>query len=144
MLKGSCLCGSVRYTITGEVSDFGYCHCTSCRKASGTAHGANIGVYRQDLELSDPNQFSKEYESSPGKFRVFCSHCGSPLFAYLKSNHDVVRIRLGTLDTPLGKTAKAHTFMDENPDWHQVEDSLPQFNTWPDKDVLVQIGSKQT
>ena len=64
MQKGSCLCGSIRYEIDGELSDFGYCHCKSCRKASGSAYGANIGVVRNDLTLTDPKSYLKE-------FRVF-------------------------------------------------------------------------
>ena len=144
MQKGSCLCGSIQYQIDGELSDFGYCHCKSCRKASGSAHGANIGVNRNDLQLRDPNNSMKEYESSPGKLRAFCRNCGSPIYAYLRSNPDLVRIRLGTLDTRLGKTAKAHTFVGDKADWDRIGDSLPQFDEWADKEVLVQLGSRQS
>ena len=144
MHKGSCLCGSIRYEVNGALSEFGYCHCRSCRKASGSAHGANIGVARKDLTLSDSNGYLKEFESSPGKLRAFCGHCGSPIFAYLRSNPEVVRIRLGTLDTALGKTAKAHTFVSDKADWEVIEGSLPQFEAWADKDVLVQLGSRQS
>lgn len=106
--SGSCLCSSISYRIEGELSEFGYCHCQSCRKASGSAYGANIGVARSDLRLEDPKHHLKKFESSPGKIRTFCSQCGSPLFAYLKATPELVRIRLGSLDSDLGKTAKAH------------------------------------
>ena len=82
MHKGSCLCRSISYEVAGELGDFGYCHCRSCRKASGSAHGANAPVARSDLHLVDAAQTLREYESSPGKFRGFCSRCGSPLYAY--------------------------------------------------------------
>lgn len=144
MQEGSCLCGSIRYEIDGELSDFGYCHCKSCRKASGSAHGANIGIARSNLKLADSNSYLKEFESSPGKLRVFCSNCGSPIFAYLGSNPEIVRIRLGTLDTALAKTAKAHTFVGDKADWDVIEGSLPQFEEWADKEVLVQLGSRQS
>lgn len=143
MHKGSCLCGAIQYRIDGALSEFGYCHCQSCRKASGSAFGANVGVDRKDLQLSDPNAYLKEYESSTGKLRAFCSNCGSPVYAYLESNSGVVRIRLGTLDTRLDKTAKAHTFVRDKADWDVIEDSLPQFDGWADKDVLVQLGARQ-
>jgi hypothetical protein len=52
MHEGSCLCGRVRYEVTGDIGDFGYCHCTSCRKASGTAHAANAPVQRSDFVLT--------------------------------------------------------------------------------------------
>jgi hypothetical protein len=55
MYEGSCLCGSIRYSIASELSDFGYCHCISCRKASGTACAANAGVDRGAFRLEDPS-----------------------------------------------------------------------------------------
>lgn len=143
MHEGSCLCRSIRYVIEGELGDFGYCHCISCRKASGSAHAANAGLHRDSLRLNDPEQLLQEYESSPGKFRVFCSRCGSPLYAYLSATPHLVRIRLGTLDTPFSKTAKAHTFVSEKASWHVIEGNLPQFAQWADKEVLVQGGSRQ-
>ncbi len=76
MYEGSCLCGSIRYSIDGELSDFGYCHCISCRKASGSAHAANAGVDRSRLHIVDADGSLKEYESTPGKFRAFCATCG--------------------------------------------------------------------
>ena len=143
MHTGSCLCGSVTYTVDGDLNDFGYCHCTSCRKASGTAYGANSGINRESVSYQDPNQQIKKYESSPGKFRVFCGNCGSPLYAYLATTPHLIRIRLGSLDTPFNKTVKAHTFVSDKASWETIEDTVPQFETWADKSVLVQVGSKQ-
>ena len=107
MYKGSCLCGKIHYRINSELSDFSYCHCRSCRKASGTAHGSNAGVDRRHFDLWDPEELLREYESSPGKFRTFCSNCGSPIFAYLAATKDLVRVRLGTLDTPFDKPGQS-------------------------------------
>ena len=144
MHKGSCLCGVVTYEISGDIPDYGYCHCQSCRKASGTAYGANIGIPRSQLDLHDPNNTLKAYESSPGKFRVFCGECGSPIYAYLSASEDLVRIRLGSLDTPLNKHVKAHTFISDKADWELLEDRVPKFEKWADKSVLVQLGSRQS
>src|SRR6266704_330562 len=98
MYKGSCLCSKVRYEIAGEIGEFGYCHCTSCRKASGTAHAANAPVQRSDFRLTSGAEDLREFESSPGKVRVFCGRCGSPIYAFLRADTEVIRIRLGTLD----------------------------------------------
>ena len=143
MYKGSCLCGKIQYRINSELSDFAYCHCRSCRKTSGTAHGSNAGVDRRHFDLSDPEGLLREYESSPGKFRTFCSDCGSPIFAYLVATRDLVRVRLGSLDTPFDKQAKAHTFVGEKALWHCIEGNLPQFSEWASREVLVQLGSRQ-
>ncbi|HEX6764781.1 MAG TPA: GFA family protein, partial [Polyangiaceae bacterium] len=77
------MCRSITYEISGELGDFGYCHCRSCRKASGSAHGANAPVERADFRLLTGAETLREYESSPGKFRAFCGKCGSPIYAYL-------------------------------------------------------------
>ncbi len=137
------MCGQVTYVVTEELSDFGYCHCRSCRKASGSAFGANAGIKRHAYQLSDPKGYVKEFESSPGKFRAFCSNCGSGLYAYLATTADLIRIRLGSLDSNFTKTAKAHTFVSDKATWDHIVDSLPQFETWASPDVLQQVGSKQ-
>lgn len=140
--EGSCLCKGVRFVIDGELGDFGYCHCASCRKASGSAHAANAPIDRAELRLL-ASATLKEYESSPGKLRAFCGGCGCPIYAYLRSSPDVLRIRLGSLDTPFTKQPKAHTFVSDKAAWEPIEDRLPQFATWAPKSVLDQRGSKQ-
>jgi len=85
----------------------------------------------------------REYESSPGKFRAFCANCGSPLYAYLRDTQDLLRIRLGSLDTPFEKRAKAHTFVGDKAEWEVIYDDLPQFDKWASREVLLQTGSKQ-
>ena len=141
--NGSCLCGKIRYSIDGELSDFGYCHCKSCRKASGSAHAANAGIERRNFTLNDSDDMLREYESSPGKYRAFCSNCGSPLYAYLSVTSDLIRIRLGSLDTRFEKHAKAHTFVSDKATWELIAGDLPQFDTWAPREVLQQTGSKQ-
>jgi putative intracellular protease/amidase len=141
--RGSCLCGAIAYEVTGDLGDFGYCHCQSCRKASGSAFGANAPVDRARLRFVRGADRIREYESSPGKLRGFCPTCGSPLYAYLRATRDVLRLRLGSLDTPFAKSPKAHTFVSDKADWEPIEGGVPQFATWASKDVLVQRGSKQ-
>jgi len=143
MYKGSCLCGGISYEITTELPDYGCCHCSSCRKGSGSAYGANIGLERSNFQMSDPDNLLKEFESSPGKFRAFCSHCGSPLFAYLCKSPDTVRVRLGSLDTPFAEHPKAHTFTSDKALWERIDEHTPQFENWASRDILVQAGSKQ-
>jgi hypothetical protein len=133
----------VEYEIRGELGDFGYCHCTSCRKASGSAHAANAPVERGRFALLGSGDTLREYESSPGKLRAFCGRCGSPLYAYLTATPDIIRVRLGSLDTPFGKQPRAHTFVADKAAWEPISDGLPQFPQWADRAVLDQRGSRQ-
>ena len=66
------------------------------------------------------------------------------MFAHLTRTPELIRIRLGSLDSDLGKTAKAHTFVNDKADWELIEGSIPQFDEWADKSILVQAGSLQT
>ena len=141
MHKGSCLCGRLRYELSAELGDFGYCHCKSCRKASGTAHAANAPIDRPHFHFVGSSDTLREYESSPGKFRAFCSRCGSPIYAYVAATPDVLRLRLGSLDTPFPKRARAHTFVADKADWDHIEGDLPQFPAWAPKSVLDQRGT---
>lgn len=143
MFDGSCLCGQVKYRLSEEPGEFGYCHCTSCRKASGSAHAANAPIDRASFHLLQGDSFVREFESSPGKYRAFCSNCGSPLYAYLAATPDVLRIRLGTLDTPFLKQPRAHTWVGDKATWEPIADDIPRFETWADKSVLDQRGSRQ-
>ena len=143
MHKGSCLCGRIRYEISGEPGDFGYCHCTSCRKASGTAHAANSPVDRANFRLLGDADTLREYESSPGKIRTFCSTCGSPIYAYLTATPEIIRIRLGSLDTPFDRQPKAHTFVGDKALWEPILDPLPQCQEWAPRTILDQRGSRQ-
>ena len=143
MHKGSCLCGNVRYELTSEPGEFGYCHCTSCRKASGSAHAANAPVDKSNFQLVSGMDTLREFESSPGKFRAFCSRCGSPIYAYVAASRDILRIRLGSLDTAFVKQPRAHTFVSDKAPWEPIEDGLPQFPEWAPKEVLNQRGSWQ-
>ena len=141
--RGSCLCGSIRFELGAELGDFGYCHCRACQKASGSAHAANAPIDRRDFRLVVGAGCLKEFESSPGKFRAFCTNCGSPIYAYLVASPDVLRLRLGTLDTPFHKQPAAHTWVCEKAPWAPICDDAPQFERWADKRVLHQRGSRQ-
>ena len=144
MHRGSCLCGNVRYELGGELGEFGYCHCTSCRKASGSGHGANAPIARADFHLLSGADTLREFESSPGKLRVFCSRCGSPIYAYLTASPEILRIRLGSLDSAFTKRPLAHTFVADKAEWEPIADGLPQFPQWAPKAVLNQRGSRQS
>ncbi len=143
MIQGSCLCRRVTYQATELVGPHVYCHCESCRKASGSAFGANVSAPMNGFSvLSGAGQIAV-YESSPGKRRHFCRNCGSPLFTTVGDDPDVVRVRLGTLDSLYNRELAAHIFVEEKPAWHEIEDSAPQFERWPERSKIAIPGSKQ-
>jgi hypothetical protein len=124
--SGGCLCGGVRYEYAGEFSQVVYCHCAQCRKAQGSAFGTNAPIEADKFRLLAGAQLLKAYESSPGKQRVFCSNCGSPLYSRLLARPELLRLRIGTLDTPLGMKPQAHIYAASKAEWYDILDGLPQ------------------
>ena len=126
--KGSCLCGNVRFEYSGNLGPVTLCHCSQCRKTSGTAFATNSQVDKSGFKILEGNDFIKEYESSPGKYRAFCSNCGSPIYSRRDSIPEKLRIRLGTLDTETDEKPSFHIFVSSKAEWDTIFDDLPQYS----------------
>jgi hypothetical protein len=127
MIDGGCLCGGVRFRVTGKLGPAGYCHCKQCQRASGSAFAANAPARTQYFEITSGGDLLTEFESSPGKFRAFCSRCGSPIYSRRDSEPDLRRVRLGTVDGDPGRRAMAHIWVSSKACWHEITDDLPQY-----------------
>lgn len=132
MLRGSCLCGRVKYEAEGPLSQVARCHCVQCRKASGSEFACNGSVAAASFRIVEGEALLKHYEWSPGEQRVFCSNCGSQLFRRNSARPDI-RLRLGCLDVDVDIEPRAHIFVEEKPSWSQINDALPQFARAPIK-----------
>jgi hypothetical protein len=127
MLEGRCLCGGVRFQITGKLGPAGYCHCRQCRRASGSAFASNAPVRTQYFRIVAGDDLVTEYESSPEKFRAFCRRCGSPVYSRRESEPELRRVRLGTLDGDPGRRPAGHVWVASKAPWFTITDGLPQY-----------------
>ena len=127
MLKGSCLCGQVRYEYDGDITEVSMCHCSQCRKAQGTAYVAVSPVESSKLRLVAGAALLREYRATPGKARIFCSCCASPLYRARDDLPGIKRLRLGTLDTPFQCSNTYHIHTASKADWEVIADGLPQY-----------------
>ena len=130
--SGSCLCGAVRYQVTGPLRPVVYCHCSQCRKTSGhfvaaTAAAKNELVVAPDAALS-------WFASSESASRGFCRRCGSSLF-WLPRDRKYVCIMAGSLDDPDGIRAVGHLFVGDKPSYYELHDNLPQHSKGGDYSV---------
>lgn len=125
MYKGSCLCGSIQFELKGGVIDPIYCHCSLCRKASGSAFATNGFINASDLELSDAKSSLTYYESSQGKRKYFCSICGTPIYSANAANPEKLRIRLGVFDTDIEERPISHNFITSKANWEELDADLP-------------------
>jgi hypothetical protein len=129
---GGCLCGAVRYQMTGQPLSVIYCHCQSCRKHAGAPVVALAG-YRRD-QMSYTSGAPKVFASSPGVGRAFCGACGTPL-TWEGDGGDIgpmVEILVGTLDTPEDFAPECHIHDQERLPWFETHDSLPRYKIWHD------------
>lgn len=127
MKSGSCLCRAVRFEVSGPLAAIQVCHCGDCRKAQGSAFGTNLPVATGDFRLLSGADHLQAYESSPGKERVFCRVCGSPIFSRLTARPDLVRLRAGTLDAPVASEIGFHFHTASKADWWPITDDKPQY-----------------
>jgi hypothetical protein len=99
-LKGSCLCGAVRYEVSGDPHRFYHCHCSRCRKSSGTGHATNLMLANAQLVFTEGESLLKRYKVPEAErfARQFCSCCGSAV-ARAVSEIDAVVIPAGSLDS---------------------------------------------
>lgn len=123
---GRCLCGGIRLRIEGPLAGIQVCHCSQCRRAQGAPFASNLPVATDALTLVDDGGLLRSFESSPGKERLFCGRCGSPVFSRLASLPGVVRIRAGLLDEPVASAPAFHAYVGSKAGWWRVDDGLPQ------------------
>jgi len=126
--SGGCLCGGVRYRydgeLGGEIGTVTVCHCAQCRKGQGFA-SAVAPAEAAKFEVTAGADLIREYESSPGKMRAFCSVCGSPIYSRRPAQSSVIRLRLGSLDQPPEYLrVEAHIYAADLPAWAEPNDAL--------------------
>jgi hypothetical protein len=126
-LTGGCLCGGVRFEVTLPFSDANYCHCSRCRKHSGT-FGSIVGhVPRSQVHVLEGEELIRVYEPPGGRVKAFCSVCGSSLFGNEWPEGDEIAIRFGALDGDPGMRPDFHVFVDSRAAWDELpDDGLPR------------------
>lgn len=128
MLTGSCLCGVVAYEADAPLARIVHCHCPTCRKTHGAAFSSVTAVPREKFRWMRGQDQLGAIESSPGKFRRFCTKCGSHLMAERVAQPNVL-LRLGCLDTAVGERPQVHIWRSEGATWY---DPKKQFEELPE------------
>jgi hypothetical protein len=128
VMKGSCLCGAVKYEVRGSVRPVVVCHCSQCRKSSGY-YGAATQALQEDVTISDSTL--KWFRSSEKAERGFCINCGSNLF-WRRFQSEHISIWAGTIDGPSGLRIEGQLYPESAGDYYDL----------PDVPVLSQSGLK--
>ena len=125
-LKGSCLCGAVKYEVSGEPKRFYHCHCSRCRKATGTGHASNIFVQPGMLKWISGEEQVRAFKVPEAKrfTNNFCATCGSRL-PRQANDTDIVMIPAGSLDDEVSIRPQARIFSGSRANWSCDGDGLP-------------------
>jgi hypothetical protein len=132
MISGSCLCGGVKFEITRAIGPFELCHCSRCRKASGSAFDARLRMKRADLRLVQGRDLIETFElpvrESPPPYRThFCRRCGSPVPDPI-GDTPWLEVPAGLLDDDPRLRPDKHIFVDFKSPWFKIMDDLPQLD----------------
>ncbi|HEV2334377.1 MAG TPA: GFA family protein [Stellaceae bacterium] len=140
-IRGSCLCGGVKFAINGPLLRPLNCHCSLCRKQHGAAFRSRARVRRRDFKWLRGEELVTYYEATPGYRRGFCRICGSPIVnraephSHLAQNNPQTLtefgIALGVLDDDPGVRPESHIFVGSKAPWFEIIDDLPQFERYP-------------
>jgi hypothetical protein len=127
-VTGSCLCGGVRFEVTLPFRRASHCHCSRCRKHSGTFGLTQGRVPRDGFRLLQGAELVHVYRPSVGMAKAFCSVCGSSLFGGTWPDGPEVSIRLGALDGDPGVRPQYHSHTASAAPWEMLpDDGLPRY-----------------
>lgn len=123
-LHGRCQCGAVRYTVADR---FGYalnCHCSGCRRATGSAFKPFGGIERGHVRLTQGED--RVLVVGEGiDHDVRCRTCGSLLYSVVRGG-EWAHVAYGTLDEAPSLRPTAHIFVGSKAPWFEITDGLPQ------------------
>jgi hypothetical protein len=122
---GGCLCGNVRYTVTGSPLSGQICHCVSCRRAAGAQAVAWLTFSSRDLSWITGEPVT--YRSSVEVSRTFCGRCGSTLTYRHDGDPDFVDVTAASLDDPDEFPPTHHVWLEDAISWDMANDRLRRF-----------------
>lgn len=129
-ITGSCLCGEVKFDISDNFESFYLCHCSRCRKATGTVHGANLFATEVTLNWIQGQELVKTFNLPNTRFtKSFCTECGSPVPTEIKDK--LVIVPAGCLDNSPTINPTAHIFCDDRASWEDALENTKRFAALP-------------
>ena len=134
--SGSCLCGRITFEITGGFENFFFCHCRSCRKDTGSSHGANLFSSTAKLRwLKGEGEVRTFNYNGSGHIKSFCPVCGSAL-PNLQMEDALLVVPAGSLDSNVDTTPTGHIYLNEKAGWDTDLEKVSRYDTlpWEDQD----------
>jgi hypothetical protein len=127
-MVGGCLCGAIRYRITGSPLFVSQCACKDCQKATGTGHTTIVGVEEADLHVEgEPKIYTNSGDTGGAVSRHFCGTCGGRLYTTGDLPGSVHIVQAGSLDDPNLVTPTSAIYLKDAPHWDRFDPAIEQF-----------------
>lgn len=130
-IAGSCLCGAVRFEITPPFTAFRYCHCSRCRKASGSAHAANVFLPQSQLKWVAGESLIRRFDM-PGtkRFAVcFCTQCGTRVPHKVATTENYL-VPAGILEGSVEARPESSIFWASRAEWYVEPEVHPKHDEY--------------
>jgi hypothetical protein len=124
LLEGACYCGAVRYSLPDEFLYAANCHCSNCRRTTGSAFKPFAGIEREKLAILRGERDLLLYGDAAGH-DAHCGVCGSLLYSVVRDGA-YVHVALGTLEGDPSVRPSRHIFVGSKAPWFSITDDLPQ------------------
>lgn len=126
--SGRCLCGAVSFDSSADPVLAGHCHCTDCRKSSGTGHCTHVVVPKAAVTVAgEVTVYESAADSGHTVGRAFCPTCGSPVFSVNSSMPEMIFPRASALDDPEVIAPSMVVYTSRAPSWDLVDPKLMAF-----------------
>jgi hypothetical protein len=125
ILSGECLCGVVRYEVADEFAYALNCHCTNCRRTTGSAFKPFAGIARDKFSVTRGGDDLMIY-GDEAAHDAHCGRCGSLLYSVVRDGA-FVHVAMGTLTGDPSIRPSAHIFVGSKAPWFEIADGLPQY-----------------
>ena len=136
-MRGQCLCGEVEFVVTGTLPHIYQCHCSLCRKATGSAANAALIVPSENFQWVCGQDRITSYAGMDYR-SDFCSKCGSPLPNPLGGRAEYW-IPVGLLEDNTSLEIAAHLHVGSKASWDAVASSGVQYQEAPDLESLLKV-----
>lgn len=132
--KGSCLCGTIQFEIEGEFEQFFLCHCSRCRKDSGSAHAATLFSTTASLQwVTGENEVKIYNHLNSGHVKGFCQYCGSAV-PTIQMDGALLAVPAGSLDTSVEIKPNGHIFYAHRANWDFELENSAKYDELPETD----------
>lgn len=129
---GGCLCGAVRFKVSGAPIRMAQCHCADCQKASGTGHMSNAIFNVADVDVSGTtSSYASLADSGNTLTRHFCPTCGGRVFLFSKARPGMIVMAAGAFDDMSWFKPELVLFTKRRPAWDLTTCDVPNFEDGP-------------